>query len=148
MLHIVLERKVLSEPSETVLCLFGPLKNSGSHNFAHTYQILTKNYTVRNHILRSIFILPNITPPIRKSATLGKRKTSKKCLVHELNVKQVLMWTQTQGIQAISQDTQVQNDPDMNLRYLQPHIHQHLHHQVVKGLEVKAVLGPSEAGDN
>ena len=58
------------------------------------------------------------------------------------------MWTQTQGIQAISQDTQVQNDPDVNLRCLQPHIPQQPHHQGVKGLEVKVVLGPSGAGDN
>ena len=40
-LHLVPE-KVFSEPSETVLYLFGPFKSSGSHNFDHTYQILTK----------------------------------------------------------------------------------------------------------
>ena len=58
------------------------------------------------------------------------------------------MWTQTQGSQAISQDTQVQNDPDVNLRCFQLHIHQQPHHQGVKGLGVKVVLGPSGAGDN
>ena len=42
-LGIVPEKKVLSEPSKIVLCLFGPFKSSGSHKFAHTYQILTKN---------------------------------------------------------------------------------------------------------
>ena len=58
------------------------------------------------------------------------------------------MWTQTQVIQAISQDNQVQNDLDVNLRCLQPHVHLQLHHQEVKGLEVKVILSPSGAGDN
>ena len=58
------------------------------------------------------------------------------------------MWTQIQGIQAISQDKQVQNDPDVNPRYLQSHIYQQPHHQAVKVLEVKVVLVLSGAGDN
>ena len=57
------------------------------------------------------------------------------------------MWTQTQGIQASSQDTKVRNDPDVNLRCLQPYIHQKTYHKVVKVLEIKVVLVPSWAGD-
>ena len=39
-LHFIeYQEKVLWEPSETILYLFGPLKSSGSHSFAHTYQI-------------------------------------------------------------------------------------------------------------
>ena len=57
------------------------------------------------------------------------------------------MWTQTQGIQTISQDSQVWNYPDVNLRYHQPHIHQQPHYEVVEGLQIKVVLVPSGTGD-
>ena len=63
-------------------------------------------------------------------------------------MKLVPKWTQTQNRQANSQDTQVENDPYRNLRYIKCHFHQQLHHQVVKVLEVKGGLGPSGAGDN
>ena len=58
------------------------------------------------------------------------------------------MWTQTLGSQAISQDTQGKNELYRNQRYLQPHIHQQPHHQVVKVLEVKEGLVLSGARDN
>ena len=51
---ILHRKKVLSELFETVLCLFGPLKSSGSHNFVHTYQILTKSIFLKG-MLQDIF---------------------------------------------------------------------------------------------
>ena len=39
--------------------------------------------------------------------------------------------TQTQGIQATSQNSQTWNDPYVNPRCFKPRIHQQQHHQVV-----------------